>query len=158
MTCKVRRDFKIITDELSHVLRQFNWWHRTFCDFRFVLQNLYIRKQVRRCFKTGASKVQETPTRTFRAATIVEQVNEKQKKKKRLLFFSLKFRFWVFLFLRTPFFKTQHFGPMVQFYLIILLIICVLAKDFEFVVAGFKFLKVKAVEPFWAYACQVSLK
>ena len=48
--------------------------------------------------------------RTFLAATIVVQVN----KKKRLLFFSLKFRVWVFLFLRIPFFKTQLFGPMVQ--------------------------------------------
>ena len=33
---------------------------------------------------------------------------------RRLLFFSLKFRVWVFLFLRTPYFKTQHFGPMVH--------------------------------------------
>ena len=47
--------------------------------------------------------------RTFRASTIVVQVN-----KKRLLFFSLKFRVWVFLFLWTPFFKTQYVRPMVQ--------------------------------------------
>ena len=46
MTCKVRRDFKIITDELSRVSRQFHWWHRTFRDLRFVPKNLYIRKQV----------------------------------------------------------------------------------------------------------------
>ena len=48
MTCKVRRDFKIITDELSRVSWQFHWWHRTFGDLRFVSQNLYIRKQVTR--------------------------------------------------------------------------------------------------------------
>ena len=48
MTCKVRRDFKIITNELSRVSRQFHWWHRTFGDLRFVPQNLYVRKQVRR--------------------------------------------------------------------------------------------------------------
>ena len=46
MTCKVRRDFKIITDVLSRVSRLFPWWHRTFGDLRFVPQNLYIRKQV----------------------------------------------------------------------------------------------------------------
>ena len=46
---------------------------------------------------------------TFRAATIVVQAN-----KKRLLFLSLKFRVWVFLFLLAPFLKTQHFGPMVH--------------------------------------------
>ena len=151
MTCKVRRDFKIITHELLRVLRQFHWWHRTFWDLRFVLQNLYIRKQVRRFWQSwrqGVKQVRQRfrrpqpdypacydPTvgsvstagyhrhppspprrerknmtkRTFRAATIVVQVN-----KKRLLFFSLKFRVWVFLFLQTPFFKTQHFGPMVH--------------------------------------------
>ena len=52
MTCKVRRDFKIITDELSRVPRQFHWWHRTFRDLRFVPQNLYIRKQVRRFWES----------------------------------------------------------------------------------------------------------
>ena len=52
MTCKVRRDFKIITDELSRVSRQFYWWHRTFGDLRFVPQNLYIRKQVRKFWKS----------------------------------------------------------------------------------------------------------
>ena len=52
MTCKVRRDFKIITDELSRVSRQFHWWHRTLGDLRFVPQNLYIRKQVRRFWES----------------------------------------------------------------------------------------------------------
>ena len=52
MTCKVRRDFKIITHELSRVLRQFHWAHRTFWDLRFVLKNLYIRKRVRRFWQT----------------------------------------------------------------------------------------------------------
>ena len=132
-------------------LRQFLWWHQTFWDLRFVLQNLYIRKQVRRfwqswrqiskqvcqrsrrpqtvlpsllwpnCLEHVNSQPSPTPavaTRregknitkwTFQAATIVVQVN-----KKRLLFFSLKFQVWVFLVLRTPFFKTQHFGPIVH--------------------------------------------
>ena len=52
MTWKVRRDFKIITDELSRVSQQFHWWHRTFGDLRFVPQNLYIRKQVRRFWRS----------------------------------------------------------------------------------------------------------
>ena len=52
MTCKVRRDLKIITDELSRVSRQFHWWHRTFGDLRFVSQNLYIRKQVKRFWQS----------------------------------------------------------------------------------------------------------
>ena len=52
MTCKVRHDFKIITDELSYVSRQFHWWHRTFRDLRFVPQNLNIRKQVRRFWQS----------------------------------------------------------------------------------------------------------
>ena len=53
--------------------------------------------------------------RTFRATTIIVQMN-----KKRLLFFFLKFWVWVFLFLQTPFFKTQHFGPMVHSFINIL--------------------------------------
>ena len=148
MTCKVRHDFKIITHELSCVLRQFHWWQWTFWDLRFVLQNLYIRKQFRRFWQVSKQVRQRSrrpnpsypacydptvrnvstagyhrhlplsPRRregknitkwTLRTATIVVQVN-----KKRLLFFSLKFRVWVFLFLWTPFFKTQHFSPMVQ--------------------------------------------
>ena len=52
MTCKVRRDFKIITDELSPVSRQFHWWHWTFGDLRFVPENLYIRKQDRRFWES----------------------------------------------------------------------------------------------------------
>ena len=52
MTCKVRRDFEIITDELSRVSRQFHWWHWTFRNLRFVPQNLYVRKQVRRFWKS----------------------------------------------------------------------------------------------------------
>ena len=62
MTCKVRRDFKIITDELSRVSRQFHWWHRTFRD-------LFIRKQVRefwqswRQLSNGCVKGSEAPTR-----------------------------------------------------------------------------------------------
>ena len=52
MTCKVWRDFKRITDELSRVSRQFHWWHRTFGDLRFVSQNLYIRKQVTRFWES----------------------------------------------------------------------------------------------------------
>ena len=47
-----RRDFNIIALELSRVLRQFHWWHRAFWDLRFVLQNLYIRKQVRRFWQS----------------------------------------------------------------------------------------------------------
>ena len=45
MTCKVQRDFKIITDELSRVSRQFPWWHRTLGDLRFVPQNLCIKNK-----------------------------------------------------------------------------------------------------------------
>ena len=30
----------------------FHWWHRTFGDLRFVLQNLYIRKQVTRFWQS----------------------------------------------------------------------------------------------------------
>ena len=141
MTCKVRRGFKIITHELSRVLRQFHWWHRTFWDLRFVLQNLYIRKQVRRlkagftkqvrqrsrrtqpvppsllrpnCPERVNSQLSPTPAppprrrerknitkRTFRAATIVVRWI-----KNDYYFSLLKFRVWVFLFLRTPFFKT----------------------------------------------------
>ena len=69
MTCKVRRDFKIITDELLRVSRQFHWWHRTFGDLRFVPQNLYIRKQIRRfrrvegSCQNGCVKGSEAPTR-----------------------------------------------------------------------------------------------
>ena len=139
MTSKVRRDLKIITHELSRVLRQFHWWYRTFWDLRFVLQNLYIRKQVRRFWQSWrqvskqvnqrsrrphpsypacydptvrsvstASHHQHPPLpprrregknitkQIYRAATIVVQVN-----KKRPLFFSLKFRVWVFLLLWT---------------------------------------------------------
>ena len=61
-TCKVGRDFKITKHELSRVLRQFPWWHRTFWDLRFVLQNLYIRKEVRRfsqIWRQGAKKARQ---------------------------------------------------------------------------------------------------
>ena len=54
MTCKVRCDFKIITNELSRVSRQFHWWHRTFGDLWFVPQNLY-KKQVRRFWRVESS-------------------------------------------------------------------------------------------------------
>ena len=74
-TCKVRRDFKIITNELSRVSRQFHWWHRTFGDLQFVLQNLYIRKQVTRFWRVECSfqnrrvKGSEAPIRPTLSAT-----------------------------------------------------------------------------------------
>ena len=154
MTCKVRCDFKIITHELSRVLRQFHWWHRTFWDVRFVLQNLYLRKQVRRFWQSWRQVSKQVRQRSRRPQPVLpsplrpncqERVNSQlsstpavatKKKggeehnetnfsscsycgaseKKRQLFFPLKFRVWVFLFLRTPFFKTQHFGPLVHSY------------------------------------------
>ena len=47
----------------------FHCWHRTFEDLQFVLQNLYIRKQVKRFWKVegscqnGCVKGSEVPTR-----------------------------------------------------------------------------------------------
>ena len=63
MTCKVRRDFKIITDVLSRVSRQFHWWHRTFGDLRLSPKYLYkktsqeILAELKAVVKTGALKV-----------------------------------------------------------------------------------------------------
>ena len=154
MTCKVRRDFKIIRDELSHVSRLFHWWHRTFGDLRFVPQNLYIRKHVRRfweswrqlskqarrrfqgphlsypaCYDLSVRRVSTASSHphrrhhqgegrrrtqlkwTFRVATIIAQwiIND-------CYIFLPYLRVWVFLFLRTSFFKAQHVGPMLQCY------------------------------------------
>ena len=153
MTCKVRHDFKIITDELSRVSRQFHWWHRIFGDLRFVPQNLYIRKQVRRfwaelkaAFKTGASKVlRPRPVlpsllRPICQACVNSQLSPtppsppRGREKKNVTKMNLSscndhspkgiinncyiffpyLRVWVFLFLRTSFFKGQHVGPMLQ--------------------------------------------
>ena len=153
MTCKLKRDFKIITDELSRVSRQFHWWHRTFGDLRCVPQNLYIRKQVRRflgelkvAFKTGESKVPRplpvllSLLRPSCQACINSQLSPtpptpprgREKKNVTKMNFSScndhsskwmindcyiffpYLRVWVFLFLRTSFFKAQHVGPMLH--------------------------------------------
>ena len=63
MTCKVRRNLRIITDELSRVSRQFHWWHRTFGVFDLFPKTLYkktsqeILGELKAAFKTGESKV-----------------------------------------------------------------------------------------------------
>ena len=147
MTFKFRRDFKIITDELSRVSRQFHWCHQTFGDLRFVTQNLYIRKQVKRFLqslkatvKTGTSKVPRprpvlpSLLRPICQACVNSQLSStpplpprgmEKKNVAKMNFSSCHdhrpkwiindcyiffpyLRAWVFLFLRTPFFKTQH--------------------------------------------------
>ena len=152
MTCRVRRDFKIITDELSRVSRQFHWWHRTFGDLRFVPQNLYIRKQVRRFWKSWRQlskqarqrfqgpdpsypvcydlsvRVCQQPALTH---TAPPRRGREKKNVTKMNFSSCNdhspkwiindcyiffpyLQVWVFLFLRTSFFKAQHVGPMLH--------------------------------------------
>ena len=65
MTCKVRHDFKIITNELSRVSRQFHWWHRTFGVLRFLPQNLYLRKQITRFWESW-KQLSKQATQRFR--------------------------------------------------------------------------------------------
>ena len=153
MTYKVRRDFKIITDELSRVSRQFHWWHRTFGDFRFVPQNLCIRKQVRRFWESRRQLSKQARQKVPRPRPVLISllrpicqacVNNqllptppsppKGREKKNVtkmnfsscndhnpkwvindccIFFSY-LRIWVFLFLRTSFFTTQHVPPMLH--------------------------------------------
>ena len=156
MTCKVRHDFKIITDELSRVSRQFHWWHRTFGDLRFVPQNLYIRKHVRRFWQSWRQLSKQAHQKVPRPRPVLPSllrpicqacVNSqlsptppspprgREKKNVTKMNFSscndhcpkwiindcyIFFPYlwvWVFLFLRTFFFKAQHFGPMLQKYL-----------------------------------------
>ena len=145
MTCKVRRDFKIITDELSRVSRKFHWWHRTFADLRFVPQNLYydILAELKAAFKTGESKVPRPrpvlPSLLWQACvniqlspTLPTPARGREKKNVNKMNFSScndhspkwiisdfyiffpYLRVWVFLFLRTSFFKAQYVGPMLQ--------------------------------------------
>ena len=153
MTYKVRRDFKIIADELSRVSRQFHWWHRTFADLRFVPQNLYIRKQVRK-FWHGWRQLSKQARQRFRGpdlsypsllrpicqACVNSQLSPtppspprgREKKNVTKMNFSScndhsskwiindcyiffpYLRVWVFLFLRTSFFKAQHVGPILH--------------------------------------------
>ena len=150
MTCKVRHEFKIIPDELSRVSRQFHWWYRTFRDLRFVPQNLYIRKQVRRfwdswrqlskqarqkvprprpvlpsllwqaCVNSRLSPTSPSPPRGREKKNVTKMnfssCNDHSPKgiiNDCYIFFPY-LRVWVFLFLRTSFFKAQHVGPMLQ--------------------------------------------
>ena len=152
MTCKVRRDFKIITDELSRVSRQFHWWHPTFGDLRLVPQNLYIRKQVTRfwwswrqlsklarqrfrgpdpsypvCYDPSVRRVSTASShrhppspprgREKKNETNFLSCNDRSPKwiiNDYYIFFP-NLRVWLFLFLRTPFFKTQYVGPMLHY-------------------------------------------
>ena len=87
MTYKVKRDFEIITHELSRVLRQFHWLHRTFWDLRFVLQNLYIRKQVRRfwqSWKQGSKQVRQKFRKYQPVITSLSQYNCQERVNSRL--------------------------------------------------------------------------
>ena len=151
MTCKVRRDFKIITDELSRVSRQFHWWHQTFRDLWFVPQNLYIRKQVRRFWESWrqlskqASQRFRGPNPSYpvcydrRVSTVSSHPHhrhhQEEGRRRRWLKWTFRvandhspkwiindcyiffpyLRVWVFLFLRTSFFKPQYVGPMLHF-------------------------------------------
>ena len=153
MTCKVRRDFKIITDELSHVSRQFHWWHRTFGIFD-LFPKISIEEnksgdfgRVEGSFQNRRVKGSEAPTcptqllRPICQACVNSQLSPsppptpprgREKKNVTKMNFSScsdhspkgmindcyiffpYLRVWVFLFLRTSFFKAQTVGLMLH--------------------------------------------
>ena len=144
MTCKVRRDFKIITDVLSRVsLVTSNIRGFPICSPKSLYKKTSneILRELKAAFKTGESKV---PRPLSTLLSLLWQACVKQpalthtpspprgREKKgatKMNFSSCSdhswiinacyiflpyLRVWVFLFLRTSFFTVQNVGPMVK--------------------------------------------
>ena len=146
MTCKVRHDFKIITDVLSHVsLVTSNIRGSSICSPKSLYKKTSneILAELKAVIKTSALKV---PTPVCYDLSVRRMSNsqlsptprhhwegrEKKDKTKMnfsscsnhswiindcYIFFSY-LRVWVFLFLRTSFFTAQNVGPMVHMHCI----------------------------------------
>ena len=144
MTCKVRRDFKIITDVLSRVsLVTLNIRGSWICSPKSLYKKTSneILRELKAAFRTGESKVPRPlsvlPSLLWQAC--VKQLalthtqspprgNEKKDATKMnfsscsdpswikmtAIFSSLTFEFEYFFFLRTSFFTAQNVGPMVH--------------------------------------------
>ena len=143
MTCKVRRDFKIITDVISRV----SLVTSSICSPESLYKKTSneILAELRAVVKTGALKVPEALTRPtpvyYHQPTVTgvcqtacshphhvttERKGEKDSTKtnfsscsdhsriKTTAMFYSYLRVWVFLFLRTSFFTEQNVGPMVH--------------------------------------------
>ena len=144
MTCKVGRDFKIITDVISRVsLVTSNIHKSSICSPKSLYKKTSneILAELKAVVKTGALKVPEAPTchtpvcYDWSAVTSVCQTasshthrhhreegrrrnfsscSDHSRIKTTSIFFFSYLRVWVFLFLQTSFFTAQNVGPMVH--------------------------------------------
>ena len=145
MTCKVRRDFKIIIDVLSPVsLVTSNIRGSSICSPKSLYKKTSneILTDLKAVVKMGALKVPEVPTRPtpvwyvcVKQPALTHTLSPPRGSEKKdvtkinfsscsdhswiindcYIFFPY-LRVWVFLFLRTSFFTAQNVGPMVQLY------------------------------------------
>ena len=146
MTCKVRRDFKIITDVLSCVsLVTSNIWGSSICSPKSLYKKTSneILAELKAVVKTGALKVPRSWPSLLRvicqacvkqpALTHIPSPPRGREKKDatKMNFLSCSdhswiindcyiffpyLRVWVFLFLWTSFFTAQNVGPIVQWF------------------------------------------
>ena len=147
MTCKVRRDFKIITDVSSRVsLVTSSIRGSPICSLKSLYKKTSneILAELKEVVKTGALKVPEAPTRHTpvcyelsavkgvcqTASSLTHTLRHHREERIRRNFSSCSDHswikttalfsslIWVFLFLRTSFFTAQNVGPMVHMFTI----------------------------------------